>query len=120
MHEVLVNRLGGLSLPRKSVVRLTDRLNMTLDVYHGRKTTMRPTNQPQPGIELMSPGLKCMLYIPISCDKYTEQLGLALHCLISRIPGAVHIYLSWGGRMSFLVQTASRGPRRPCRRMMDG
>ena len=33
MHEVLVNRLGGLSLPRKSVVRLTDRPNMTLDVY---------------------------------------------------------------------------------------
>ena len=37
--EVLVNRLGGLSLPRKSVVRLTDRPNMTLDVYRGRKTT---------------------------------------------------------------------------------
>ena len=32
MHEVLVNRLGGLSLPRKSVVRLTDRPDMTLDV----------------------------------------------------------------------------------------
>ena len=31
MHEVLVNRLGGLSLPRKSVVRLTDRPDMTLD-----------------------------------------------------------------------------------------
>ena len=42
MHEVLVNRLGGLSLPRKSVVRLTDRPDMTLDVYHGRKTTMQP------------------------------------------------------------------------------
>ena len=41
MHEVLVNRLGGLSLPRKSVVRLTDRPDMTLDVYHGRKTTMQ-------------------------------------------------------------------------------
>ena len=40
MHEVLVNRLGGLSLPRKSVVRLTDRPDMTLDVYHGRKTTI--------------------------------------------------------------------------------
>ena len=39
MHEVLVNHLGGLSLPRKSVVRLTDRPDMTLDVYHGRKTT---------------------------------------------------------------------------------
>ena len=35
------NRLGGLSLPRKSVVRLTDRPDMTLDVYRGRKTTMQ-------------------------------------------------------------------------------
>ena len=41
MHEVQVNRLGGLSLPRKSVVRLTDRPDMTLDVYCGRKTTTR-------------------------------------------------------------------------------
>ena len=41
MHEVLVNRLGGLSLPRKSVVRLTDRPDMTVDVYCGRKTTMQ-------------------------------------------------------------------------------
>ena len=40
MHEVLVNRLGGLSLPRKSAVRLTDRPDMTLDVYRGRKTTI--------------------------------------------------------------------------------
>ena len=39
VHEVLVNRLGGLSLPRKSVVRLTDRPDMTLDVYCGHKTT---------------------------------------------------------------------------------
>ena len=39
MHKVLVNRLGGLSLPRKSVVRLTDRPDVTLDVYRGRKTT---------------------------------------------------------------------------------
>ena len=41
MHEVLGNRLGGLNLPRKSVVRLTDRPNMTLDVYRGRKTTIQ-------------------------------------------------------------------------------
>ena len=40
MHEVLVNCLGGLNLPRKSVVRLTDRPDMTLDVYRGRETTM--------------------------------------------------------------------------------
>ena len=47
MHEVLVNRLGGLSLPRKSVVRLTDRPDMTLDVYRGRKTTMQQCNNVQ-------------------------------------------------------------------------
>ena len=41
MHEVLVDRLGGLSLPRESVVRLTDRPDMTLDVYRGRKTIMQ-------------------------------------------------------------------------------
>ena len=39
MHKVLVNRLGGLSLPRKSVVRLTDRPNMSIAVNPGRKTT---------------------------------------------------------------------------------
>ena len=46
MHEVLVNRLGGLSLPRKSVVRLTDRPDMTSDVYRGRKTTMQCNAMP--------------------------------------------------------------------------
>ena len=47
MHEVLVNRLGGLSLPRKSVVRLTDRPDMTLDVYSGRKTTIQQQSLPK-------------------------------------------------------------------------
>ena len=45
LHEVLVNRLRGLSLPRKSVVRLTDRPDMTLDVYRGRKTTIQQQQQ---------------------------------------------------------------------------
>ena len=45
MHEVLVNRLGGLSLPMKSVVGLTDRPYMTLDVYRGRKTTKQQQQQ---------------------------------------------------------------------------
>ena len=39
VHDVLGSRLGDLSLPRKSVVRLTDRPDMTLDVYRGCKTT---------------------------------------------------------------------------------
>ena len=41
VQEVLVNLLGGLSLPNKSVVRLTDRPDMTLDVYRGLKTTIQ-------------------------------------------------------------------------------
>ena len=35
VDEVLANRLGGLSLPRKSVARLKDRPNMTIAVYCG-------------------------------------------------------------------------------------
>ena len=45
VHEVLVNRLGGLSLPRKRVVWLTDRPDMTLDVNRGRKTTTQQQQQ---------------------------------------------------------------------------
>ena len=41
MHKVLVNRLGGLTLPMKSVVRLTDPPDMTLEVYRGHKTTIQ-------------------------------------------------------------------------------
>ena len=37
VRKVLVNRLGGLSL----LVRLTDCPDMTLDVYHGRNTTIQ-------------------------------------------------------------------------------
>ena len=33
VHEVLVNRLGGLSLPTKKVVRLTDHSDMNSAVY---------------------------------------------------------------------------------------
>ena len=45
MHEALVNSLGGLSLPGKSVVRLTDSPNMTFDVYRERKTTTHQQQQ---------------------------------------------------------------------------
>ena len=36
VHEVLVNRLEGLCLPSKSVVRSTDRPDMNILVYRGR------------------------------------------------------------------------------------
>ena len=53
VHEVLVSRLGGLSLPRKSVVRLTDRPDMTLDVYRGRKTTMQQQRRDKASLKLL-------------------------------------------------------------------
>ena len=57
MHEVLVNRLGGLSLPGKSVVRLTDHPDMTLDVDRGHKTTMQQQQDIKTKI-IMSPSNK--------------------------------------------------------------
>ena len=44
VHGVLVNLLHGLSVARKSVVRLTDRPDMTIDVYRGCKTTTQNNN----------------------------------------------------------------------------
>ena len=41
VHEVLVDYLGGKSLPRECVVRLNDHLDMTIDVYLGHKTTQQ-------------------------------------------------------------------------------
>ena len=38
VHDVLVNHLGGLSLPRKKCgLRLSDCPNMTVAFYHGQK-----------------------------------------------------------------------------------
>ena len=45
MHEVLVNRLGGLSLPRKSVERLIDRPDMTIDVLPWTYTTTQQLSE---------------------------------------------------------------------------
>ena len=71
VHEVLVNRLGGLSLPRKSVVRLTDRPDMTLDVYRGRKTTIQQYN--------------CLLSCHCNLNEiaWTKQLTDCIHLIYS-------------------------------------
>ena len=45
MHKVLVDHLGGLGLPRKSVVELADLPDMTLDVYRGSKTKIQQQQQ---------------------------------------------------------------------------
>ena len=40
-----LERLGGLNLLRKSMVKLIDRPDMTIDVYRGRKTTSQQQQQ---------------------------------------------------------------------------
>ena len=82
VHEVLVNRLGGLSLPRKSVVRLTDRPDMTLDIYRGRKTTM----QQQIGnriilAELLPFGAYLFVFFPTQKIRYKRNVSQFLKFL---------------------------------------
>ena len=74
VHEVLVNRLGGLSLPRKSVARLTDRPDMTLDVYHGRKQQCNNNNHRKNGyiLELLTSPRK------IYCTCFREAVFLSI------------------------------------------
>ena len=78
MHEVLVNRLGGLSLPRKSVVRLTDRPDMTLDVYRGRKTTMQQCNNNQPTTWLNNGSKRGELEIVLSAFSLSLQINYSI------------------------------------------
>ena len=75
MHEVLVNRLGGLSLPMKSVVRLTDRPDMTLDVHRGRKTTMQQIEGISKSILLNSNVYLEVFYNSISTGSKVETKG---------------------------------------------
>ena len=75
MHEVLVNRLGGLSLPRKSVVRLTDRPDMTLDVYRGRKTTMQHDTPCNPTNEVLLGRRDLQLNKTLSYDDVTSEMA---------------------------------------------
>ena len=81
MHEVLVNRLGGLSLPRKSVVRLTDRPDMTLDVYRGRKTTMQQQQQ-QPTFSVCLFTVPCKIVFVKPEDLETGPNHLSFRFLI--------------------------------------
>ena len=79
MHEVLVNRLGGLSLPRKSVVRLTDRPDMTLDVYRGRKTTNQ--QQQRQTVSLLRENIN--IFISVT---YLYRLHVSIYKIHNMIP----------------------------------
>ena len=89
MHEVLVNRLGGLSLPRKSVVRLTDRPDMTLDVYRGRKTTMQ-----QKCNKLRKKNSAVRFELTLTLELYRVLQG---HCLVDCAKGVSRFESSFIG-----------------------
>ena len=81
VHEVLVNRLGGLILPSKSEVRLTDHPDMTLDVYRGRKTTIQ---QHRKAINFLSvPNVKLVIF---RCPKIWAHHSLIIMCSNIGIP----------------------------------
>ena len=85
MHEVLVNRLGGLSLPRKSVIRLTDRPDMTLDVYRGRKTTKQQQQQLSKTRSRITP-------LPHSCCHAATNYGYSYFMFDSAEDTDVYMY----------------------------
>ena len=84
MHEVLANRLGGLSLPRKSVVRLTDRPDMTLDVYRGRKKIQQYNNNNNHTTWVTRP-----------CDRIIENhIGPYVLCVCNNDNGYIYVSLN--------------------------
>ena len=97
MHEVLVNRLGGLSLPRKSVVRLTDRPDMTLDVYRGRNnnntTATTLSVYPRVGISLYASETDDRFYLSSSIPKNTWILLRFIHVIRPNVPTDLSLFL---------------------------
>ena len=77
MHEVLINHLGGISLPRKSVVRLTDRPDMTLDVYGGRKKNKSTTISYRQRCAVISTSCaRCVNFTLLSKNSLAMRSGL--------------------------------------------
>ena len=76
MHKVLVIRIGGLSLTRKRVVRLTDHPDMASDVYRGRKTTKQQQKRQLFGEDVVAEEV-CVW----RGGKGLQLLSEILHCL---------------------------------------
>ena len=97
MHEVLVNRLGGQSLPRKSVVRLTDRPDMTLDVYRGRKTTIQqPTTTGNKILGIRGEIASQEQFIPFFTifSTYISNERSQITCSFAKFGSSIGIFLS--------------------------
>ena len=102
MHEVLVNRLGGLSLPSKSVVRLTDRPDMTLDVYHGRKTTIQ---QQQQFMSVKEYTIAQLYMIQLLYSSHSKELFICQDKLLHMTVG--HCHCSYQGKTPGKIQGIS-------------
>ena len=96
MHEVLVNRFGDL---RKSVVMLTDRPDMTLDVYRGRKTTTQQ-RQLKVSSARSSPSSESICIIIPTLDLHLLSV-IPLHLLL---PFSVYILIYSKDILSLFVQ----------------
>ena len=92
MHEVLVNHLEGLSLPRKSVVRLTDRPDMTLDVYRGRKTTKQQQQQQQYTLTLRRQEMTVLLIFILPAVLFTR---ICAFCCLSSVTEKTEVSTSF-------------------------
>ena len=75
VNEVLINHLGGLNLPRKRVVRLTDRPDMTIAVYRGRKTSQQHNNKQHNNNNYSFYDSEFNITTLCCCMKFAEQLS---------------------------------------------
>ena len=81
MHEVLVNHFGDLNLPRRSVVGLTDRPVMTLDVYQQYDNNNIRFDQEKTGL-LGKPCHYINYTFAISPDKRISKETNIMFCII--------------------------------------
>ena len=91
MHEVLVNDLGGLSLPRKSVVRLTDHPDMTLDTVDVKQQYNNNNN--------------CLsgLFNPIA-PRMAKTLWNFGHSECNRVKAILRALSAWGCELSLMYE----------------
>ena len=101
VHEELVNHLD-LSLPRKSVVSLTD--DITIDVYRGRKTTIRTVGPGKTQISL--PGVQEIFFLFLNENLYCDP-SLEPFSLRGSTKG---LYIGFYGERSLIISELSLKP----------
>ena len=125
MHEVLVNRVGGLSLPRKCLVRLTDRPDMTLDVYRDVKQQHNNNKSLHLGV-MKNISQIFILMGPMVLGKLPLPGVLLILINVGQRPIALAVGAGWGcldlffSRLSFLFSFSLSllSPKQPTNRIL--